>query len=94
MQDANGGAEEGDSGREEERSEYRVEVREVVLGALGPLGVTRSHAQCGPARFVINKCLCSEDRRWEAEEIRIIFLDLILLTPGKGAKSTPTATSK
>lgn len=44
MQDANEGAEEGDSRREEERSEYRVEVREVVLGALGPSGVTRSHA--------------------------------------------------
>lgn len=91
MQDANEGVEEGDSGREEERSEYRVEVREVVLGALGPLGLTRSHAQCGPAGFLINKC--SENQRWEAEDISAIFLDLLLLTPGKGARSTPTATS-
>lgn len=50
-------------------------------------------AQCGPAGFLINKCLCSEDRRWEAEEISIVFLDLLLLTPEKGAKSIPTATS-
>lgn len=48
-------------------------------------------AQCGPAGFLINKC--SENQRWEAEDISTIFLDLLLLTPGKGAKSTPTATS-
>lgn len=58
MQDANKGAE-GDSGREEERPERRVEVREVVLGALGPWGDKKpcAMAQCGPAGVLIASAL-------------------------------------